>query len=136
MDAFNEIMARVVDLADGQALIELEDGSRRRVAVPSQIAVEPGQQVGLVEFDDGSPPIFDWSAGSKATVRKLYVRLLDEGVDVWRPVRGLHQSENVYRILSEARDSERWEFGSGTYVRCRSQTFSDGEKRLVAFEVI
>jgi hypothetical protein len=32
---------------------------------------------------------------------ELYVRLLDEAVDVWRPVRARRLSPNVYRIIDQ-----------------------------------
>ena len=89
----------------------------------------------LVEFEDGSAPIFDWSYGREATIRKVYVRLLDEGVDVWRPVRALHQFEDVYLILSEPVEGEKWEFPSRSSVRSRAKTFADGSEGLVATQV-
>jgi hypothetical protein len=136
MDAFRETVAKVVDVAEEQVLIELPDGSRRQVAVPPQIDIHFGQEVELIEFEDGSAPVYNWVKGRETRVTKLYVRLLDEDVDVWRPVRGVHWSDDVYRILSEPREDERWEFASGTAVRCRLHTFSDGEEQLVAFEAV
>jgi hypothetical protein len=135
VDAHEETVCKVVDVEDELALIELPDGSRREVAIPSQIEVRAGQEMRLVEFDDGSPPIFDWTPPSIG-VRKLYVRLLDEGIDVWRPIRGVHLSDDVYRIVSEPMESEHWEFPSGSVVRCRPQFFPDGKEELVAFEAI
>jgi hypothetical protein len=136
VDGFQKTVAKVVDVAEEEVLIELPDGSGRQVAVPPQIYVRRGQEVGLIEFDDGSAPIYNWAEGQEATVRKLYLRLLGEGVEVWRPVRGIHWSDDVYRILSEPREGENWEFASGTAVRCRLQTFPDGEEQLVAFEAV
>lgn len=136
MEGYRVTGATVVEVANDEALIAFPDGSRRQVAVPPEIDVRPGQRVRLVEFDDGSPPIFDWSRGREATVRKVYVRLLDEGVDVWRPVRGLHQVDDVYLLLSEPVEGEEWEFPSQSSVRCRSKTFSDGSKGLVATELV
>jgi hypothetical protein len=135
VDAFEETVCKVVEVADELALIELPDGSRREVRIPSQIDVRAGQEMRLVEFDDGSPPIFDWPPPVSG-VKKLYVRLLDEGVDVWRPVRGVHLSDDVYRIVSEPMEGEQWEFPSGSSVRCRPQFFPEGKEELVAFEAI
>jgi hypothetical protein len=136
VDGFEETVGKVVVLAEEHVLIELPDGSRRQVALPPQIDIHCGQEVGLIEFDDGSAPVYNWVKGRKTRVTKLYVRLLDEGVEVWRPVRGIHWADDVYRILSEPREGERWEFASGTAVRCRPQTFPDGEEQLVAFEAV
>jgi hypothetical protein len=70
----------------------------------------------------------------------IYVKLLNEGVDVWRPVDGLWQQGDVYRILSENEqpEDEEWEFLSGELVRCRETLLSGDFGRqvmvLVAFE--
>ena len=65
----------------------------------------------------------------------IYVQLLDEKVDVWRPVQATHEGEDRYRILSEnaAADDEHWEFGTGTVVRCARKQLADGAA-LVAVE--
>ncbi len=63
--------------------------------------------------------------------------MLDEGVDVWRPVRAQHVSDDVYRITGEAPDpeDEHWKLPPGALVRCREQMLSGGI-RLVAFEAV
>lgn len=49
------------------------------------------------------------ASGSKDTV---HVRLLDEGIDVWRPVAAQHVRGTVYRIADQAvPEGEVWEFG-------------------------
>jgi hypothetical protein len=63
---------------------------------------------------------------------KIYVPLLDEGVDVWRPVEAVQEAEDVYRILSEPIAGETWAYSSGSRVRCRRQRLDGGEE-LVAF---
>ena len=67
---------------------------------------------------------------------RIYVALLDEGVEVWRPVEAVQEGEDQYRILSGNDDpeTERWEFHQGELVRCRMKTFSDGGSGWVAFE--
>ncbi len=64
---------------------------------------------------------------------EIYVRLLDESVDVWRPVRAEHIHGNVYRILDDGYDPalERWEFGPGEVVWCEIVAV-DGGKILAA----
>jgi hypothetical protein len=61
-------------------------------------------------------------------VVQLYVALLDEGVDVWRPVQAEHLNGNVYRILSQAYDrtTESWQFEAGDVVLCEMVESSDG----------
>lgn len=136
VEGYRETHASVVEVADDAALIALDDGSTRHVAVPREIDIRSGQRVRVIEFDDGSPPIFDWTFGREAAVRKIYVRLLDEGVEVWRPVRALHQFDDVYVILSEPVEGEKWEFESRSSVRCQPKTFSDGSEGLVAKELV
>ncbi len=50
----------------------------------------------------------------------IYVRLVNEPVDVWRPVEAEHVSGNVHLILPQDydRDSEVWEFEPGDLVEC------------------
>ena len=58
--------------------------------------------------------------------RTIYVRLLDEGTDVWRPVEAVAVSPDVFEIAPDVTvpDDERWEFGPGERVCCR--TSDDG----------
>jgi hypothetical protein len=67
---------------------------------------------------------------------QIYVRLLNEGVDVWRPVDASRLQGDVYRIGTENQhpEDEEWEFGAGELIRCRERTFSGGTVGLVAFE--
>jgi hypothetical protein len=67
---------------------------------------------------------------------RIYIKLLDELVDVWRPVDAVWQKADVYRIISENPNSEdeQWEFRTGELVRSREARFSGGETGLVAFE--
>jgi hypothetical protein len=69
---------------------------------------------------------------------RIYVKLLNEVVDVWRPVDASWWREDVYQILSENHcpEGEAWEFSLGDLVRCRQRTFSGGATGLVAFERI
>jgi len=68
---------------------------------------------------------------------EIYMLLLDEGVDVWRPVRAQHVAGDVYRIIEEAPDpeDEHWQFPPGALVRCRRQMLSGGAC-LVAYEAV
>jgi hypothetical protein len=69
---------------------------------------------------------------------RIYVALLDEAVDVWRPVDATHLGADRYRILTpnETSGDERWEFEQGALVKWRACTFADGTVGLVAFERI
>lgn len=50
----------------------------------------------------------------------IFVSLLDEGVDTWRPVQAEHLRGSVYRILEQPydRDVEIWQFEPGDMVVC------------------
>jgi hypothetical protein len=60
---------------------------------------------------------------------EIFVRLLDEGVDVWRPVLAERESDHVYRIVDQPydRDLEIWEFGPGEEVVCEVIDSNDGQ---------
>lgn len=70
-----------------------------------------------------------------ASITTIYVYLLDEGVDVWRPVQARHIGTDRYQIVSVniASGDELWQFNTGDTVRCKSRMLSDGEV-LVAYE--
>jgi hypothetical protein len=65
----------------------------------------------------------------------IYVVLLDEGIDVWRPVAARRLSPDRYLILDQDYDPaiERWEFEPGSVVRCRAED-RDGRQILIATE--
>lgn len=61
-------------------------------------------------------------------VAQIYIALLDEGVDVWRPVQAERLSGNTYRILRQPYDRriESWQFEPGDVVLCEMVESSDG----------
>ena len=60
---------------------------------------------------------------------EIFVKLLDEGVDVWRPVKAVQLSSDTYRIVDQPYDraTEAWEFGPGEQVACEMISSSDGQ---------
>jgi hypothetical protein len=65
----------------------------------------------------------------------VYVRLLDEGTDVWRPVSATALPDGSFRLLEpNGYDpiAETWEFPPLTKVRCVARKFTDGGEGLVA----
>jgi hypothetical protein len=71
------------------------------------------------------------------TIETIYIELLDEGVNVWRPVEAERREDGLYRIVSGPPDeTETWKFPQGTVVRCEERTFSGGRKGLAACERI
>jgi hypothetical protein len=65
----------------------------------------------------------------------INVALLDEGLDVWRPVAARRLSPDRYLILNQDYDPmvERWAFEPGTVVRCRAED-RDGRRIVIATE--
>jgi hypothetical protein len=59
---------------------------------------------------------------------QIFVRLLDENVDVWRPVHAEHISGNRYRIADQPYDRhvEAWQFEPGQTVHCEMVDSDDG----------
>jgi hypothetical protein len=53
----------------------------------------------------------------------IHVRLLDEAVDVWRPVQARRLDTGTYEIVSvnDDPDVDHWEFTTGDTVRCREE---------------
>lgn len=65
----------------------------------------------------------------------IFVMLLDEGVDVWRPVRAEHLQGDEYRILDQPRgDGETWQFLPGSRVICERRELSDAWVLAAAHE--
>lgn len=62
---------------------------------------------------------------------EIFVRLLDEAVDVWRPVKAVHVRDTLYVIAGHLRDDEVWEFVPGETVECEAKDW-DGAHVLIA----
>jgi hypothetical protein len=60
---------------------------------------------------------------------EIFVYLLDEQVDIRRPVRAEHVHGDVYRITDQPydREVERWEFEPGEQVVCEPIDSDDGQ---------
>ena len=57
---------------------------------------------------------------------QIYVALLNEGTDCWRPVSALQTPGNTYQILGVMPSDENWEFLPGQCVACESRNLSSG----------
>jgi hypothetical protein len=70
--------------------------------------------------------------------RIIYIPLLDEGTDVWRPTDGEAVSDLIFRVLPTADydpQDEHCAFPPGTLVRCVAE-LREGKEVLVAIERI
>jgi hypothetical protein len=66
-------------------------------------------------------------------MKTIYVKLLDEGTDVWRPVAAEMINDSIYRLVGERADGETWEFEAGSMVRVEERQ-SESDLILVAVE--
>jgi antitoxin component YwqK of YwqJK toxin-antitoxin module len=66
---------------------------------------------------------------------KIFVKLLDEGTDVWKPVSANLVGDGVFEILGIVPTGEAWEFSPGAHVRCEPKQFADGSTALVAMQL-
>ena len=72
--------------------------------------------------------------GSCTNVVTIYIPLLNEGSDVYRPTLGIMIDKNVYTVLPTDRydkGDEEWEFPPGSTVECVVET-RDGKELLLA----
>jgi hypothetical protein len=67
---------------------------------------------------------------------RIFMPLLNEGTDCWRPVNAKEHSEGVFEVLGIIPAGEEWQFAPGERVHCRPKIFSDGSTALVAFELV
>ena len=79
---------------------------------------------------------FEASGSAEGNVRttKIFVQLLNEGTDCWRPANA-REREGVFEILGIMPAGEEWQFAPGKRVLCRPKLFADGSTALVAFEL-
>jgi len=56
----------------------------------------------------------------------VYVSLLDEGTDVWRPVEAIRIGENMWRLCGPIPEDETWQFQPNDVVKCEEKWLSDG----------
>jgi hypothetical protein len=67
---------------------------------------------------------------------QVYVALIDEAVDVWRPVQARAVGDDVFELLGIVPPEESWQFQPGARVRCDMRAFANGERGLVAYEQV
>jgi hypothetical protein len=65
----------------------------------------------------------------------VYMPLLNEGTDCWRPVRATQTAEDVFEITDLPETGEQWVLATGSRVHGRNHVFAQGETGLLAFEL-
>lgn len=66
--------------------------------------------------------------GTTLGINEVYVNLLNEGIDVVRPVFAEHIADDIYWLADDEEydpDIEEWEFPPGSVVRCVDEIRSD-----------
>jgi hypothetical protein len=61
---------------------------------------------------------------------KLFVYLLEEGTDVWRPTEAVPIGDGLFKILPTPEydpEDEVWEFPPGSIVRCETRQDDSGQ---------
>jgi len=68
----------------------------------------------------------------------IFVGLLDEGVDVWRPVLSRPLDHGHFRIIGVDADTsdETWQFHVGAIAKCVNKQFADGTSGLIVVEQV
>jgi hypothetical protein len=67
----------------------------------------------------------------------IYIKLLDEGTEVWRPVKAKRLTESTFLIINQNIEfDEKWEFYPNQIVHCKQKIFSDNKQGLVAYKTI
>ena len=63
-----------------------------------------------------------------SAVTQVYVYLLDEGTDAWRPVDAIPVAGDIYKLVAKHHDpeDEHWEFATGDELRCEARRLSSG----------
>lgn len=75
------------------------------------------------------------SVGEPVTI---FVALLNEGVDAWRPVQARPLDRGQFRIIGVEADTsdETWQFPAGAIVKCENKQFADGTSGMTAVEQV
>lgn len=68
----------------------------------------------------------------------IFVGLMDEGVEVWRPVQARPLDHGHFRIIGVDADTseETWQFPVGAIVKCVNKKFADGTSGMSAVEQV
>jgi hypothetical protein len=61
----------------------------------------------------------------------IFMPLLEEGTDVWRPVEVTPLTGAEYRVEGPMPIGEAWQFAPGSLIQLRWKKFDNGERRLV-----
>jgi hypothetical protein len=60
----------------------------------------------------------------------IYMQVLNEGTNVWRPVQATAVTSDTYRVEGNMPTYEDWAFAPNSLVHCRRTSFIDGRERM------
>jgi hypothetical protein len=72
---------------------------------------------------------FTWVEKDLNMTERIYIPLLDEGIDVWRPIDAEKIGVDTYLIpatYNPQSQGETWQFPPGSIVACKPRKTSDG----------
>ena len=67
-----------------------------------------------------------------AQMTTIFMPLLNEGTDVWRPVDAERLGPDTFRVIGPEPNHEEWMFTPGAIVRAITKRFADGKEGIVA----
>lgn len=102
------------------------DVTKDLAAVISLESIDP-EVTFLIERSDGRSEIANQSELSLL----LYMPMLDEGTDVWRPVAAQPLDHSMAQIRSETPDDELWQFPTGARIVYEERELSAGPRLVV-----
>jgi hypothetical protein len=59
--------------------------------------------------------------------RTIYMPLLNEGTDVWRPIQAEDLGDGDYPVFGPVPECGEWEFSPGSIVRVEMKRLSEGD---------
>lgn len=65
----------------------------------------------------------------------IYIKLLDEDIDVWKPVLAIKICNYLYKINDDIEEEDS-EFKNGEIVKVKNKTFSDNSQGMVAYKSV
>ena len=66
---------------------------------------------------------------------QIYMPLLDEGIDVWRPVDAERIGPKIFRVIGPVPEGEAWAFQTGEIIHCQEKQLSDGTHNVATQKV-
>ena len=117
---------RSVDEYDEIKLIGAYSSEALANAAVARLAQLPGfKDSGDFSVDRYRVDRDQWADGF-ITLTTIYVRLLNEAVDTWRPVEAEALNNDLYKIMGPVPSEENWEFPPNTVVRCEEVALFEG----------